>query len=267
MFNDSYDKVILPYSHIDSIMKLYQEFCNDFYNTSINITPFQDEGILYRYMYDDKHWNNKVQWEKLDEHRLLVTCSCKSENQEYPSIQLYEQGTFPIVSHKIHIPEFWFIFDVLDRSMIEFKAKIDVENENASQVSKYLTSEVMEQIMQKCIYDNKFHVECVNLIMFVFWYANTVPEKIQSEDDGRRSKRQVKDIKNHHGKINRYIPLVRKRFIIKCSSNDSVSKTEPDHKVYVRGHYRHYRNGKTVYIKPFTKYNDKPDTHHKTYIV
>lgn len=82
---------------------------------------------------------------------------------------------------------------------------------------------------------------------------------------------------NPHKKHNRKknlskISLLRKTYTFDeetFAGMDKVFKekrgwTEPDHQVRVRGHYRHYKNGKVVWIKSFSKYNDKPHAD-KTY--
>lgn len=279
MFNDSYDTVILPYNHRHQIEKLYNEVFNaEFLDLDLKETcrPFQSEGIIYQFNHNKHDWSKKIQWECMSDTKMLVTCSVRSEYLEYPSITLYEQHSpdepiFPMKSHKISISEFWFTFDLSDRSMTDFQAQLDLNGESREFTKSYLTSSVMRDIMDKCIYDNKFEIECINVLMFVFWYSNRLPECVEHDNsrDQHRSKREIKEIKNHHGKVDRNIPLVRRTFVVRCNTSDAqkIRRSEPDHKVYVRGHYRRYKDGKQIYIKPFTKYNDKPDTHNKTYII
>ena len=267
-FNESYDVVILPHKHKDMISKLYDEFSREFYDVGVNLIPFEDEGIIYDYNNFDDIASRVVQWEKLDDDSLLITCTVQSVLHELPTITLYEGTGFPVISHKISIPRFWFKFRLSDRCIYDLKAELSSDEHD---IAKILTSDVMRDILDKCIYENKLELECVNILMFVFWYANRIPERIEhdSSKDSHRSKREIKEIKNHHGKINRRIPLVKKVFVLKCDKSDiqKIKRSAPDHMVHVRGHYRRYKNGKTIYINPFTKYNDKPDTHSKTYVV
>lgn len=270
IFNDAYDRVIIPYDHKDTIVKLYDQFSTEFYDGNKTVTPFQDEGVIWDYNMKKATPNRVVQWERLDDDNLLVTCSVWSQGDEYPSITLYEGTDFPVVSHKIEVPRFWFKFRLSDRCIYDTAAYLASE-EPKDVISKILTCGVQKDVIEKAIYENKFELECVNILMFVFWYANRAPERIEhdSSKDSRRSKREIKEIKNHHGKINRSIPLVKKVFVLKCDKSDiqKIKRSAPDHMVHVRGHYRRYKNGRTIYINPFTKYNDKPDTHSKTYVV
>lgn len=269
-FNDSYDRVIIPYDHKDMVVKLYDQFSTEFYGGNTDVNPFQDEGVIWDYNRKKDTPNRVVQWERLDDDNLLVTCSVWSKDDEYPSITLYEGIDFPVVSHKIEVPRFWFKFRLSDRCISDLQAYLASE-EPKDVVARILTPSVQRDILNKVIYENKFELECVNVLMFVFWYANRAPERVEHDasKDEHRSKREIKEIKNHHGNINRSIPLVKKVFVIKCEKSDlqKIKRSAPDHMVHVRGHYRRYKNGKTIYINPFTKYNDKPDTHSKTYVV
>lgn len=269
-FNDAYDRVVIPYDHKDLVVKLYDQFSAEFYDGNMTATPFQDEGVIWDYNIKKDTPNRVVQWERLDDDNLLVTCSVWSEDDEYPSITLYEGTDFPIVSHKIEVPRFWFKFRLSDRCISDLQAYLASE-EPADVIKNILTPRVQRDVMQKSIYENKFELECVNILMFVFWYANRAPERVEHDasKDEHRSKREIKEIKNHHGRINRSVPLVKKVFVLKCTESDiqKIKRSAPDHKVHVRGHYRRYKNGRIIYINPFTKYNDKPDTHSKTYIV
>lgn len=269
-FNDAYDRVVIPYDHKDLVVNLYDQFSKEFYDGNMTATPFQDEGVVLGYNTKKDTPNRVVQWERLDDDNLLITCSVRSEDDECPSITLYEGTDFPVVSHKIEVPRFWFKFRLSDRCISHLQAYLASE-EPADVIKNILTPEVQRDVLEKAIYENKFELQCVNILMFVFWYANRAPERIEhdSSKDSHRSKREIKEIKNHHGKINRSIPLVKKVFVLKCDESDiqKIKRSAPDHMVHVRGHYRRYKNGRIIYINPFTKYNDKPDTHSKTYVV
>lgn len=47
LFNDSYDRVIIPYDHKDMIVKLYDQFSIEFYDGNNTVIPFQDEGVIW----------------------------------------------------------------------------------------------------------------------------------------------------------------------------------------------------------------------------
>lgn len=269
-FNAAYDKVIIPYDHIDTTVKLHKQFTEEYESSTMHIVPFQDEGIILDYNHPSDMPGRVVQWERISDDMLAMTCSVMSPNNEYPAITLYEGTGFPVVSHKVEVPTFWFKFKLSTRMISDLQAYIASE-EPKHVIEDILTPNVQRDVLNKCIYENKFELECVGIAMFVFWYASRSPERIEHDvsKDSHRSKREIKDIKNHHGKINRKVPLVKKVYTLACTKSDlaKIKRTAPDHMVHVRGHYRRYKNGKTVYINPFTKYNDKPDTHSKTYVV
>lgn len=269
-FNTAYDKVIIPYDHIDTILKLHKQFTEEYESSTMHIIPFQDEGIILDYNHSSDTPGRVVQWERIDDDLLSITCSVMSPDNEYPAITLYEGTGFPVVGHKVEVPTFWFNFKLSTRMISDLQCYIASE-EPRDVIENILTPNVQRDVVNGCIYENKFELDCVGLVMFVFWYASRSPERIEHDasKDSQRSKREIKEIKNHHGKINRKIPLVKKVFTLKCTKSDiaKIKRTSPDHKVHVRGHYRRYKNGRTIYINPFTKYNDKPDTHSKTYVV
>lgn len=269
-FNTAYDKVIIPYDHIDTILKLHKQFTEEYYSSAMHIIPFQDEGIILDYNHSSDMPGRVVQWERIDDDLLSITCSVMSPDNEYPEITLYEGTGFPVVGHKVEVPTFWFKFKLSTRMISELQCYIASE-EPRHVIESILTPDVQRAVLNKCIYENEIDLDCVGLAMFVFWYASRSPERIEHDasKDEHRSKREIKEIKNHHGNINRKIPLVKKVFTLQCTKSDiaKIKRTAPDHKVHVRGHYRRYKNGRTIYINPFTKYNDKPDTHSKTYVV
>lgn len=71
-------------------------------------------------------------------------------------------------------------------------------------------------------------------------------------DNGNR-----KTKKKRHGKSkssnNRTIYLNPIKFIKEKEEHQPRSYTSPSHSFYVRGHYRHMKSGKTVYVKPYQK--------------
>lgn len=99
----------------------------------------------------------------------------------------------------------------------------------------------------------KYHT----LMLFMTYYSETVTVT----EKGRRTKREAKTLRKD---ISKPLPLIRKQYVIedvekkklKLSSEKRAYK-KPDHEVNVRGHVRHYKSGKAVWIKPSTRYKGK----------
>lgn len=108
----------------------------------------------------------------------------------------------------------------------------------------------------------------VALMFFMLFHEGEVI-KVDASKSETRSKREVRKIKSKTGKV---VPLVKKTYII-GSFDPKKTKvagaprdyTKPDHEVAVRGHYRHLKSGKVIWVKESTRYKDKGKKQPKTY--
>lgn len=102
----------------------------------------------------------------------------------------------------------------------------------------------------------KYHV----LMLFMAYYR----EIVTVEDRGIRTKHEAKKLQKDRTKP---LPLIRKAYVIEEFDGKTLrlpgqkrKYTEPEHEVNVRGFWRHYKSGKVVWIKPFSKYKEKGKT-------
>lgn len=99
----------------------------------------------------------------------------------------------------------------------------------------------------------KYHV----LMLFMTYYIETVTVV----EKGRRSKREAKELRKN---VSKPLPLIRKQYVIENVEKEKLklsgekrSYKKPDHEVNVRGHLRHYKSGKTIWVKPSVRYKGK----------
>lgn len=271
MFNDSYDQVILPYKTREATHKLHDKFSKWFYDGDIHVyNPFLDEGIIYQYLHSDKYWSKKIQWEHMGDGHYLLTCAVSGENNEPLQLVLYQEG-FPLKELDTLTCSYWTMeYDMNTRVISNYEMTLSYDEKKVPK-RLYEQSDIHKNAIQELILNNDFDKSCVDIFTFVLWCALQIPEKFEHDPDKdtRRSKRQIKDTKNHHGRVDRAIPLIRKSYNVCCTLSDvkRIRRAEPDHKVHVRGHWRRYKNGSVIWIEPFTKYNDKPDIHINKYNV
>ena len=157
-FNTAYDKVIIPYDHIDTTVKLHKQFTEEYKSATMHIVPFQDEGIILAYNHPSDMPGRVVQWERIDDDLLFITCSVMSPDNEYPAITLYEGTGFPVVSHKVEVPTFWFKFKLSTRMISDLQCYIASE-EPRHVIENILTPDVQRDVLHKCIYENEFELE------------------------------------------------------------------------------------------------------------
>ena len=119
--------------------------------------------------------------------------------------------------------------------------------------------------------DNTLYKEALkyhSLMCFAAHYENVV--EVSEKRRNSISKTKAKKIARKSG---REISLYST--VYKLSDSEAIDKaiasaprhyTKPTEAVSVKGHYRTCKNGKRVWVKPFTKYKDKPNSG-KTYKV
>ena len=132
----------------------------------------------------------------------------------------------------------------------------------------YLSKERKEMLRLTMMVDEtdrksalKYHI----LMLFMTHYR----EIVEVKETHQRTRREAKRIKRSS---NAPLPLVRKVYEVKNfdlkrlpSPDGKRHYTKPDHEVAVRGYLRRYKNGKTKWIEPFTRYKDKGNKQAKIY--
>lgn len=108
------------------------------------------------------------------------------------------------------------------------------------------------------------------LMYFMAYYEGEIIE-IDESKNVTRNKREARKIKRLSGSP---IPLVKKTYVIKKFDAEKIRLpgasrpyTKPDHEVRYRGHWRHLKSGKTVWVKERSAYSDKGKTKPKNYKV
>ena len=93
------------------------------------------------------------------------------------------------------------------------------------------------------------------------------------EVDHSQDKTRTRRVARAMGIRNQPLSLVRKTYVVKNFDPKKKIKgaprgwTAPDHEVGVRGHYRHYKNGKVIWISEFSKFKEKGNRQPKTWEV
>jgi len=107
----------------------------------------------------------------------------------------------------------------------------------------------------------KYHI----LMLFMAHYH----EIVEVTETNRRTRSEAKKLRRDRKAP---LPLIRKTYVLQefeatqlPSLSGKRSYTKPDHEVSVRGYYRHYKNGRRVWIEPFTRYKDKGKQQAKIY--
>lgn len=144
----------------------------------------------------------------------------------------------------------------LNRKICSFKYDIFTEKLNEFQLTgtdeitkmQLLMIITKDRTVEKNI--NKWHA----LMLFMLHYKEIVEEK-ESKIAVTEKKKKGKIIKKH-----RCIPLTRKVYVIKDDFETTkmpIKRNKPNHEFRVRGHYRHYKSGKVVWINEFEKCKGK----------
>lgn len=117
--------------------------------------------------------------------------------------------------------------------------------------------------------DNTLYKEALkyhSLMSFAAHYENVV--EVSERRRNSISKTKAKKIARKSGREVSLYSTVYKlsddAAIDKAISTTPRHYTKPTEAVSVKGHYRTYKNGKRVWVRPFTKYKDKPNNR-KTY--
>ncbi len=111
----------------------------------------------------------------------------------------------------------------------------------------------------------KYHA----LMMFAAHYEEIV--EVDEQRSVRRTRHEAKKLRKKPGQP---LNLVKKTYVVKDFSPDTLHRygekrkyTKPDHEVQVRGYYRNTKNGKRVWVKPFSRYKDIGNKQRKEYKV
>lgn len=200
--------------------------------------------------------------------------------------------SYPMDSGLIWIEEegVHFTFEVLEHDLVEL---VWYSNDYDIPIFKFKTTlgegqkeVVKELVFQNAPNNNKFKQDLLSftvalddtplktvrkftaLMLFMLFHEGEVI-KVDASKSETRSKREVRKIKSRTGKV---VPLVKKTYII-GSFDPKKTKvagaprnyTKPDHEVSVRGHYRHLKSGKVIWVKASTRYGNKGKGKPKTY--
>jgi len=137
--------------------------------------------------------------------------------------------------------------------------KVYAEDPSAKRKMKMVA--FMDNTFGKQIYK----MECI--MAFMNFYDEIV--EVDHSQDKPRTKRVARAMKS---KYKSPISLVRKTYIIKDFDEKKIripgqprKWTAPDREVGVRGHYRHLKSGKVVWVKECVKYKGKSRQKPKTY--
>lgn len=100
----------------------------------------------------------------------------------------------------------------------------------------------------------KYHV----LMLFMTYYREVVEVEQKVERRPAKAKKKGR-------KVRRVQPLIRRVYTLAEFDKDELPKpeqakrkyTKPEHEVNVRGHLRHYKSGKVVWVQPSVRYKGK----------
>lgn len=84
------------------------------------------------------------------------------------------------------------------------------------------------------------------------YILNFEQQVLPAPDNGNRKSKKKRQRKSKNSN-NRTIYLNPIKFIKEKEEHQPRAYTPPSHSFYVRGHYRHMKSGKTVYVKPYQK--------------
>ena len=163
---------------------------------------------------------------------------------------------------------------VMDIPMFKFKTAIAKTFEDIITDVKFqeFNSEDREIFHQALIVaDNtvwKTEKKFVGLMLFMLFHEGEVV-KVDGSKEEYRNKREVRRYKAKTGKA---VPLIKRTYVV-GDFNPAKTKvagaprnyTIPNREVKYKGHYRHLKSGKVIWIKEGSRYKDKGNKQSKTY--
>lgn len=106
--------------------------------------------------------------------------------------------------------------------------------------------------------DEKVAIRFHSLMAFAVYYEEII--EVDKKQEVVRTKHEAKLLR----KPGRPLPLTKKTYVVRDFDASDIHKhgekrhyTKPDHEVPVRGYCRKGRNGKTVWVKPFSRYKNQ----------
>lgn len=142
----------------------------------------------------------------------------------------------------------------------------DAQSISNRRVAPNMPEEKRQALNLVMLYDHTDQKEALKyhaLMQFMTHYREIV------EVEEQKVKQTVSVKRQKHSKHRKPQPLIRKAYVIGEFDSASLPKpdgikrpyTKPEHEVSVRGYYRRYKSGKTVWVKPCVKYKGKTAQH------
>ena len=260
MFNESYDRIIIRHKDFDRFCDEIYPHSSDMLTTYSTTEFFSDTGIIEIHEYSDDFISMRIQFERKDDRRLRLQVTFVDKDNRFPHM------VFPVVGD-VGLSRLEFTYDMRSHRIYDKDIEMDFKSEDKlypTYVLQHLVDTLDKTFILK--YDQDKRVACI--VLSIIWYASQSPKTVvESHHRHHINRRGVKNKSD----MQRFIPLVKNIYIFDLDKNTNISSkvdhhwTPPSYMVHVKGHYRHLKNGKVIWINPFTKYRDKPDTHVKTY--
>ena len=243
-----------------------------------------DKNIVDKiYVEQNEQMTEVINWvdENLDDIARVLESNPDLDFPTYPMdsglIWMEEEGidfTFEVINPDE--VEITYYPNHIDYPLFKFKTSLGREEKdivhdlwiNKSQTGNQLNDQRLRIIIELDNTPWKTAHKFIALMMFMLFHEGDVVQVDDSKSE-TRSKREVRKVKSRTGKV---IPLVKKTYVIKNFEPKKIKVsgaprkyTKPDHEVSVRGHYRHLKSGKVIWVRASTKYGDKGKGKPKTY--